>query len=120
MRKSHWISLLIALCIAGLFGLLEQRRGHYFLDQHLLLQTPDFAANKAAAEKEEQSLDKKLAFLMQRWELATYDSRFKFRGDRKPHPDIVIIAIDEFSLKQLHQWPWPRSIHARLIRTLEA
>lgn len=29
--------------------------------------------------------------------------------------DIVIVGIDERSLAQLHQWPWRRSIHARLL-----
>ena len=31
---------------------------------------------------------------------------------------ITIIAIDEESLQQLGQWPWPRSAHARLLEKL--
>ena len=30
MRKNLWISLTLALFVAGLFALLEQRRGAYF------------------------------------------------------------------------------------------
>ena len=55
---------------------------------------------------------------MQRAEWACFDWRFKLLGKRPPHPDIAIIAIDEASLKELHQWPWPRGIHARLIERL--
>src|SRR5207253_5599233 len=43
---------------------------------------------------------------------------FKAEQKRKPHPDIIVIKIDDNSLNRLHQWPWPRSIHARLIRKL--
>jgi PAS domain S-box-containing protein len=34
--------------------------------------------------------------------------------------DVVLIAIDEFSLDQLGRWPWPRSRHAELIRNLKS
>ena len=55
---------------------------------------------------------------MQRAEWLTYDLRSRAELRRKPHPDIVVIKIDDDSLKRLHQWPWPRSIHAELIRKL--
>lgn len=32
--------------------------------------------------------------------------------------DVVLVAIDEFSLDQLGQWPWRRSLHAQLIDKL--
>lgn len=32
--------------------------------------------------------------------------------------DIIIIAIDDFSLQQLGRWPWPRERHAQLINRL--
>lgn len=114
MRKSYWVSLAIALSIAALFAVLEQRRAAHFV---LPRAVPD---SKEAEEKEERSIDKKLATLMQRMEISTYDSRFKIRGGEARHPDIMIIAIDQKSLTELHQWPWPRSIHARLIRSLQA
>ena len=34
--------------------------------------------------------------------------------------DIVIVAIDEQSLRELGRWPWSRRIHADLVRTLKA
>lgn len=33
-------------------------------------------------------------------------------------PDIALVAIDERSLDELGQWPWPRDVHARLIEQL--
>lgn len=37
----------------------------------------------------------------------------------KPTPDdIIIVAIDDYSLAQLGRWPWPRSTHAELITKL--
>ncbi|MES2832437.1 MAG: CHASE2 domain-containing protein [Pseudomonadota bacterium] len=37
----------------------------------------------------------------------------------QPHrDDIIIIAIDDFSLRQLGRWPWPREHHAQLIDRL--
>jgi adenylate cyclase len=36
-----------------------------------------------------------------------------------PSPDVVVVAIDEPSFADVGaQWPWPRSIHARLITAL--
>lgn len=49
------------------------------------------------------------------------DSLFRFRGPRTPHPDLVVVAIDEQSYSQLHvplTAPWPRALHAQLINTL--
>jgi adenylate cyclase len=97
---------------------MEQRRGYFYLQPRMAVSDSD--AQKVQQAQEEKSLDKKLAFLMHRGELAGYDARFKFRGDQKPNPDIVIVAIDENSLAALHQWPWPRGIHASLIRKLRA
>jgi CHASE2 domain-containing sensor protein/nitrogen-specific signal transduction histidine kinase len=35
-----------------------------------------------------------------------------------PPDDVIIIAIDQESLSQIGRWPWPREVHARLIRQL--
>jgi len=83
MRKTQWVSLCIALIVAALFSGLEQRRGHYFLSQ---AGEPDKAG--------------KLAQLMQRAEWFAYDLRFKAERQRLPHPDIVVIKIDEESLQR--------------------
>src|SRR4051794_34572336 len=34
--------------------------------------------------------------------------------------DVIVVAIDENSFAQFGQWPWPRSLHAQLIRSLRA
>ena len=46
------------------------------------------------------------------WQLAS--------GSRPPADDIVIVAIDEQSLRELGRWPWSRRIHADLVRKLTA
>ncbi|MBL8525037.1 MAG: CHASE2 domain-containing protein, partial [Betaproteobacteria bacterium] len=40
--------------------------------------------------------------------------------ERPADRDIVIVGIDEPSLKQLGRWPWPRNIHATLLDKLTA
>src|SRR5918996_2497080 len=53
-------------------------------------------------------------------ELKSLDLLFLLRGRLSPPPEIVIIAIDEPSFAEIsRQWPWPRSIHARLIDQLK-
>ncbi|MBU1448826.1 adenylate/guanylate cyclase domain-containing protein [Patescibacteria group bacterium] len=37
---------------------------------------------------------------------------------REPDMSVVIVAIDDASLGVIGRWPWPRSVHAKLIRTL--
>jgi adenylate cyclase len=49
----------------------------------------------------------------------TIDFRFGIRGSRLPEAPIRILAIDEKSLREVGQWPWPRAIHAQLIRQLK-
>jgi adenylate cyclase len=56
--------------------------------------------------------------VMQRAEWIFYDLRFSLRGHRTPHPDIVIVAIDDSSISKLGAWPWSRKIHAQLIQKL--
>ncbi|AWH54213.1 diguanylate cyclase [Stenotrophomonas sp. ESTM1D_MKCIP4_1] len=38
--------------------------------------------------------------------------------DYRPDPSVLIVAIDEESLQRIGQWPWPRSVHARLLDRL--
>ena len=35
-----------------------------------------------------------------------------------PHPDIVILAIDDKSIMAIGRWPWPRSVEASVINKL--
>lgn len=47
------------------------------------------------------------------------DFYFVARGERDILSPIVIIAIDYESLQRIeHRWPWPRSVHAQLVRQL--
>ncbi len=57
--------------------------------------------------------------LFQQIESKTIDFRFGVRGVRQPEAPVKIIAIDEKSLKEVGQWPWPRAIHAQMIRQLK-
>jgi adenylate cyclase len=52
-------------------------------------------------------------------DLAIYDNHLRLRGARKPNPQVVIVAIDEASLKTLGRWPWPRNVLADLLRRLQ-
>lgn len=50
------------------------------------------------------------------WQM--YDMRFCFRGELATDERIVIVAVDEQSLKEIGRWPWNRSSHAELINEL--
>ena len=46
------------------------------------------------------------------------DLRFAWQS-REPSGDIVVVAIDAPSIDQIGVWPWPRVLHAELIRQLQ-
>lgn len=49
------------------------------------------------------------------------DTLFRWRGARSPHPDVVVVAIDEQSYSNLGvplTSPWPRALHARVANAL--
>jgi diguanylate cyclase (GGDEF)-like protein len=48
---------------------------------------------------------------------AVYDA-YVGRWEYRPDPRLLIVAIDDNSLQQIGQWPWPRSTHARLLDRL--
>lgn len=52
-------------------------------------------------------------------EFAVYD-RAQRASHGIPSPDIAIIDIDDASLAELGEWPWPRNIHAGLIDRLHS
>ena len=46
-----------------------------------------------------------------------YDAQLRFWS--RPAPDdIIIVAIDEASLAQFGRWPWPRQVHAQLLKKI--
>ena len=53
-------------------------------------------------------------------ELRTVNHRFEIRGVEEPQFPIVLITVDEDSFDNLDlRWPWPRSVHARLLDAVE-
>lgn len=46
-------------------------------------------------------------------------SMFQLRGRETPHHSIIIVDIDEKSLAQLGQWPWPRDLVAQLVERID-
>ena len=48
------------------------------------------------------------------------DVVFRWKEPEAPPPDVVIVAIDESSLKAHGRWPWPRSTQARLLSALKS
>ncbi|HEY7532178.1 MAG TPA: adenylate/guanylate cyclase domain-containing protein [Nitrospiraceae bacterium] len=43
------------------------------------------------------------------------DFQFRIRGERTPGQDVVLVLIDEKSLKEMGRWPWPRNKQAILL-----
>ena len=56
--------------------------------------------------------------IVQFLENKTYDIRFLLRGERDPGPEIVIVGIDEKSLREIGRWPWPRITLAKLLQKM--
>ena len=52
----------------------------------------------------------------QNFVLKSKDWRLTFRGPIKPPLPVVIVAIDNKSIKKIGRWPWSREITASLIR----
>jgi adenylate cyclase len=54
-------------------------------------------------------------------ELSSVDTRFSIRGDEKPRSDIALVLIDDVTSRELPvRFPFPRSLHARVIDALKA
>jgi adenylate cyclase len=57
--------------------------------------------------------------LMRALELDSVDARFSLRGTQAQPQDLVVVEIDDRTFSDLGvQWPFPRSLHARLIDRL--
>jgi adenylate cyclase len=57
-----------------------------------------------------------LAGLLDPLEWRTLDLRFDARGPTSPKTPIVLVTVDDDSLAAMGRpWPWPRSLHARLL-----
>ena len=42
------------------------------------------------------------------------------RGSTAPHPDLVLVEINDTSIQKIGHWPWPRSYHAVLCKILSS
>jgi len=51
-------------------------------------------------------------------ELKAYDLKLTARGTRQISGNVVIVAVDEKSLKAEGRWPWPRTLMAQLVDRL--
>ena len=47
-----------------------------------------------------------------------YDSLMQWNS-KAAREDIVIVAIDDYSLAELGRWPWLRQYHAQLLQRLQ-
>ena len=55
---------------------------------------------------------------LQQLDFRMKDARFRIRGPVKPDKDVVVIAIDHKSIKELGRWPWSREVTGKLIENL--
>jgi adenylate cyclase len=52
-------------------------------------------------------------------ELQSVDARFSVRGTQEAPDDVVVVAVDDRTFSELgFQWPFPRSLHGRVIDRL--
>lgn len=58
--------------------------------------------------------------LIERLESPALYLRYKLRGERDPGNEIVIVTVDEKSLKEVGRWPWSRGIQAQLVEAIAA
>ncbi len=64
--------------------------------------------------------DRRHPTFLDRLESASLDFRFLLRGPRDPGEEIVVVAIDDLSLKELGRWPWSRDKQAGLVKRIGA
>jgi len=60
-----------------------------------------------------------LAGVIERPELHALDMLFRYANVLRPSDTIVHIDITDAALEQVHKWPWPRRLHAELVRLLD-
>ena len=46
------------------------------------------------------------------------DFKFRLRGPRRAHPDVLVVEVDEKSAQKYGLWPWPRDLVAKAIDNL--
>ena len=48
------------------------------------------------------------------------DFQFRLRGERSPGQEVVLVLVDEKSLKEIGRWPWPRNKQTFLVDQIHA
>ena len=48
------------------------------------------------------------------------DFQFRLRGERSPGQEVVLVLVDEKSLREIGRWPWPRDKQALLVDQIHA
>jgi len=64
------------------------------------------------------ALDFRFFHAFERMDLIAYDLRINAITPRPSSGVVVIVAIDDRSIAQIGQWPWPRAVEARLVDAL--
>lgn len=59
-----------------------------------------------------------MAGVFERTDLLLYDTCFRVRGVENPGNDVIIVGIDDKSIREMGPFPWKRDIHARLLEKL--
>lgn len=57
--------------------------------------------------------------VLERFDLLSRDLVFKLREAPPPPADVLVVAVDEQSIKRHGRWPWPRELQGRLIAALK-
>ena len=57
---------------------------------------------------------------LERAELVTLDARYQARGERAAPAGVVVVGVDEATVRELGRWPYPRRTQARALRRLAA
>lgn len=64
-------------------------------------------------------INAKYPSLLARTELQLFDLRLRALRRAKPVDTVAIAAVDDKSLKEIGEWPWPRAIMGRLVAALK-
>jgi len=55
---------------------------------------------------------------LQQLDLRMKDARFRIRGPVLPDQNVVVVAIDHASIRELGRWPWSREVTGQLVENL--
>jgi adenylate cyclase len=56
--------------------------------------------------------------ILNQFEHLYQNAHFQWRGPIQPGPEVIIVGIDEKSIDEFGQWPWPRKTISKLVERL--